>query len=146
MPVFGQKVEFVHLPFIEEDLAQVPFDALVDHRPAAAVAVGECTGERLAELQAQGEKVDPERIQFLREQYGLDKPLYEQYLIWFTGFLRGDRLSGGFPWPTWVAGFIAAFGCIVFVLRLLTEAAILTAGAGRFVDETDPLVRTGLSD
>lgn len=64
----------------------------------------------------------------------------------FAGFLRGDRLSGGFPWPTWVAGFIAAFGCIVFVLRLLTEAAILTAGAGRFVDETDPLVRTGLSD
>ena len=42
------------------------------------------------ELQSQGESVDPEKIRFLREQYGLDKPLYEQYLVWVTGLLQGD--------------------------------------------------------
>ncbi len=36
----------------------------------------------IAELQAQGEAVDPQKIAFLREYYGLDKPLVEQYLHW----------------------------------------------------------------
>ena len=44
----------------------------------------------IAELQAQGESVDPQKIAFLREYYGLDKPLVEQYLRWATGMLRGD--------------------------------------------------------
>ncbi len=30
----------------------------------------------IAELQAQGESVDPQKIAFLREYYGLDKPLH----------------------------------------------------------------------
>ena len=29
----------------------------------------------IAELQSQGESVDEQKIQFLREQYGLDRPL-----------------------------------------------------------------------
>jgi len=44
----------------------------------------------IAELQAQGESVDPQRIAFLREYYGLDKPLHEQYLRWAGGMLVGD--------------------------------------------------------
>ena len=44
----------------------------------------------IAELQAQGESVDPQRIAFLREHYGLDKPLHEQYLRWASGMLVGD--------------------------------------------------------
>ena len=44
----------------------------------------------IAELQAQGESVDPQKIAFLREYYGLDKPLVEQYLRWAAGMLRGD--------------------------------------------------------
>jgi peptide/nickel transport system permease protein len=44
----------------------------------------------MAELQAQGERVDPDKIRFLKEQYGLDKPLYEQYAIWMSGLLQGD--------------------------------------------------------
>ena len=42
----------------------------------------------IAELQAQGESVDPQKIAFLREQYGLDQPLWEQYLRWVGGMLR----------------------------------------------------------
>ncbi len=44
----------------------------------------------IAELQAQGESVDQGRIQFLREQYGLDRPMWEQYLTWVWGLLQGD--------------------------------------------------------
>ncbi len=44
----------------------------------------------LNELKAQGEQVNPERIQFLKEAYGLDKPVYEQYLVWVFGLLQGD--------------------------------------------------------
>ena len=44
----------------------------------------------IAELQSQGESVDEQKIAFLREEYGLDKPLYEQYLVWLFGMLQGD--------------------------------------------------------
>ncbi len=44
----------------------------------------------IAELQAQGEAVPEEKIAFLREQYGLDRPLYLQYLHWVWGMLHGD--------------------------------------------------------
>jgi len=44
----------------------------------------------IAELQSQGESVDDSKIKFLRQEYGLDKPLYEQYFVWAKGLLRGD--------------------------------------------------------
>lgn len=44
----------------------------------------------IAEIQAQGENVTADKIAFLREQYGLDKPLWQQYLVWVTGLLQGD--------------------------------------------------------
>ena len=42
------------------------------------------------ELQSQGEAVDEAKIAFLREQYGLDKPWWQQYLVWLIGMLQGD--------------------------------------------------------
>jgi peptide/nickel transport system permease protein len=44
----------------------------------------------IAELQAQGESVDPQKIAFLRENYGLDRPMWEQYLRWISGWVVGD--------------------------------------------------------
>ena len=44
----------------------------------------------MAELQSQGEVVSPEKIEHLRVQYGLDKPMIEQYLVWLFGLLQGD--------------------------------------------------------
>lgn len=44
----------------------------------------------MAEMAAQGEKMDQDRIDWLREQYGLDKPLIEQYWLWLLGLLQGD--------------------------------------------------------
>jgi len=42
------------------------------------------------ELKSQGEQVDPARIEYLKEIYGLDKPMHEQYLLWLFGLLQGD--------------------------------------------------------
>ena len=44
----------------------------------------------IAELQAQGVKVADDKITFLREQYGLDKSMVEQYFVWVFGLLHGD--------------------------------------------------------
>lgn len=44
----------------------------------------------ITELESQGESVDPAKLAFLKAQYGLDKPLYMQYLQWVAGLLRGD--------------------------------------------------------
>jgi len=44
----------------------------------------------IAELQSQGETVPQEKIDFLRAQYGLDRPLVEQYFIWLFGLVQGD--------------------------------------------------------
>ena len=43
---------------------------------------GDYLSTYIAEIQAQGERVGDEKIAFLREQYGLDKPLWQQYLVW----------------------------------------------------------------
>ena len=44
----------------------------------------------VAELQAQGEKVDEERLNFLREEYGFDKPPIVRYFQWLGGWFVGD--------------------------------------------------------
>jgi peptide/nickel transport system permease protein len=43
----------------------------------------------VAELEAQGESAD-EKVAFLREAYGLDQPMWKQYLVWLGGLLQGD--------------------------------------------------------
>jgi peptide/nickel transport system permease protein len=42
------------------------------------------------ELQSRGESVDQGRLEFLRQAYGLDKSLVEQYFVWLGGMLTGD--------------------------------------------------------
>src|SRR3546814_4745320 len=44
----------------------------------------------ITELQSQGEAVDPQKIAYLRAQYGLDRPYYQQCLVWITGLAQGD--------------------------------------------------------
>jgi peptide/nickel transport system permease protein len=44
----------------------------------------------IAELQIQGETVDPRYIEYLRKEYGFDKPVLERYVHWVWGMLHGD--------------------------------------------------------
>jgi len=60
---------------------------------------GDFLTNQIAELRSQGDKAALERVDFLRKQYGLDKPFVEQYAVWvgiwpaergFSGLLQGD--------------------------------------------------------
>ncbi|MEE8455326.1 MAG: ABC transporter permease [Limibaculum sp.] len=44
----------------------------------------------IAELQSEGQTVDPSKIEFLRRNYGFDKPMIEQYATWLLGMTHGD--------------------------------------------------------
>ena len=44
----------------------------------------------MAELQSQGENIEQSKIDFLRHEYGLDQPMYMQYLTWAGGLVQGD--------------------------------------------------------
>jgi len=60
---------------------------------------GDFLSNQIAELQSQGDKAALEKVDFLRKQYGLDRPFIEQYAVWvglwpgehgFSGLLQGD--------------------------------------------------------
>jgi peptide/nickel transport system permease protein len=65
---------------------------------------GDFLTNQIAELRSQGDKAALERVEFLRKQYGLDKPFLEQYAVWlgiwpreqaggkkgFSGLIQGD--------------------------------------------------------
>jgi peptide/nickel transport system permease protein len=52
---------------------------------------GDYLSTLVSELQAQGEDVDQEKLNFLRARYGLDRPVVEQYGLWMKGIiLHGD--------------------------------------------------------
>jgi peptide/nickel transport system permease protein len=44
----------------------------------------------IMDMEARGETVDPQTIEYLRNTYGLDQPIYVQYWRWFSGILRGN--------------------------------------------------------
>jgi peptide/nickel transport system permease protein len=44
----------------------------------------------IEELRSQGEAVPEDKIKFMMEQYGFDRPLWLQYLYWVGGLLKGD--------------------------------------------------------
>ena len=44
----------------------------------------------IEELRSQGEAVPEDKIKFLMEQYGFDRPMWLQYLYWVGGLLKGD--------------------------------------------------------
>ena len=60
---------------------------------------GDFLSNQIAELKSQGDAAALEKVDFLRKQYGLDKPFIEQYAVWvglwptergFSGLLQGD--------------------------------------------------------
>jgi peptide/nickel transport system permease protein len=84
---------------------------------------GDYLSNYMAEIRAMGEKVADEKIAFLREQYGLDKPLWQQYLVWVTGLLRGD-LGYSFEYNQPVSDVIGDRLFLTLVLNFFTVAFI----------------------
>ena len=44
----------------------------------------------IGDLLASGESVDLARVAYLREEYGLDRPMWQRYLLWIGNFVIGD--------------------------------------------------------
>lgn len=44
----------------------------------------------IGELLASGESVDMTRVAYLREEYGLNEPMWKRYLLWIGNFVTGD--------------------------------------------------------
>ena len=88
----------------------------------------------IIELEQQGQ-AGRERIEFLRQEYGLDKPMVEQYFRWLYGMLQGD-----FGWSfehqlpvTQVVGdrmfltFVVSFATIIFVYLVSFPIGVYSA-------------------
>ncbi|MDF1777259.1 MAG: ABC transporter permease [Rhizobiaceae bacterium] len=75
----------------------------------------------LAELQASGETVDPQKIEYLRTEYGFDKPLWQRYIGWATGMLHGD-FGYSFEYERPVSELI---GSRLFLTMLLSFVTII---------------------
>ncbi|HEX9904549.1 MAG TPA: ABC transporter permease [Propylenella sp.] len=80
---------------------------------------GDYLSSYIAEIQAQGERIADEKIAFLREQYGLDRPLWQQYLVWVTGLLQGD-LGYSFEYNQPVADVVGDRMFLTMVLNFFT--------------------------
>ena len=105
---------------------------------------GDYLTHQIEELRAQGESANFEKIEFLRKQYGLDKPLVTQYAIWagiwpgengFSGLLQGDLgYSFEFDLPVadvvgdrvWLS-FLVSFSTILFTWVVAFPIGIYSA-------------------
>lgn len=96
---------------------------------------GDFLTTQIAELQAQGQDANSAKIEFLREQYGLNKPLWEQYAIWLLGMLQGDfGYSFEYDLPvSEVVGdrlflsFVLSFATIIFTWAMAFPIGVYSA-------------------
>lgn len=76
-----------------------------------------------------GENATPEQVEALREQMGLNLPLYRQYLDWALGALQGDLGASIFSGQSVVA-IVAARFPVTASLMLLSTIVIAVIGGG----------------
>jgi len=82
---------------------------------------GDYLETQISELRASGETADLQKIEFLRQQYGLDQPMWRQYWMWLSGVVRGD-LGYSFEYDRPVSAIIGERLALTFVVSF---AAIL---------------------
>jgi len=70
-------------------------------------------------LRLSGIQLNEDEVVRLKELYGLDKPLYMQYLIWIKNFVRGD-LGRSFQWNRPVNEILAERVPMTVIISLLT--------------------------
>ena len=80
---------------------------------------GDFLTDYVAQLQASGELVDDDQIEALRDQYGLNRPLYVQYSKWVWGILQWD-LGLSLEWRRPVTELVNARLAMTVVLGVST--------------------------
>ncbi|MEM6616306.1 MAG: ABC transporter permease [Pseudomonadota bacterium] len=105
---------------------------------------GDYLSNQIAALQATGESASIDRIEFLRSEFGFDRPFFERYLIWlglwsgpngFSGLLQGDwgwsfeydRPVEEVIGPTMLLTIILNFATILFVYIVALPIGIYSA-------------------
>lgn len=97
---------------------------------------GDYLDSLVAELEAQGEQLQSEQIDYLRERYGLDEPLWRQYLSWISGIVLAGDFGYSFEYQRpvldiigerFVLTAILAAGTIVFTWVVAFPIAIYSA-------------------
>ncbi|MEM6428507.1 MAG: ABC transporter permease [Deinococcota bacterium] len=92
---------------------------------------GDYLSTLIARLEQSGNNVSEEQIESLREQYGLDLPLYRRYFRWFGGVLQGD-LGFSYEWQQPVNQLIWERLALTFVITsisiLFTYAVAIPIG------------------
>jgi peptide/nickel transport system permease protein len=89
----------------------------------------------IASLEAGGQIVQEDEIAALKRQYGLDQPIYMQYLKWVRNMLGGDfgmSLEWQLPvsdliWDRLLLTFVMSFSTIVFAWSLAIPIGIYSA-------------------
>lgn len=81
----------------------------------------------IAQLATSGESVNLETIEALKKQYGLDKPIWEQYLLWIWNVLHGD-FGRSLLYNRPVSELIGERLAITFVISLFTLVFIWVVG------------------
>ena len=51
---------------------------------------GDYFESHMAELEAQGENIDRQQIEELKQEYGFDRHPVERYFVWLAGLVQGD--------------------------------------------------------
>ena len=119
---------------------------------------GDYLSNQINELRATGQQSGIAKAEFLRQEYALDRPLWEQYLIWmgfapgpngFAGMLQGEfgwsfefdrpvsEIVGGALWLTVLVNLAA----ILFVYAVALPLGVLAAARAKtWVDYTSALV------
>ncbi|MCG8351710.1 MAG: ABC transporter permease [Chloroflexales bacterium] len=72
-----------------------------------------------ARLATSGDQIDIQRIEELRERYGLNQPLYIQYWKWISGVVRGD-FGYSLQWRQPVSDLLGQRMFLTFILALAT--------------------------
>jgi peptide/nickel transport system permease protein len=82
---------------------------------------GDFVTSYISELAASGSAVDQAQIDALRERYGLDQPMYMQYLKWMQRLITGD-LGFSLDWQKPIKELIGERIALTVILGLFTFA------------------------
>ncbi|MCI5098233.1 MAG: ABC transporter permease [Rhodobacteraceae bacterium] len=119
---------------------------------------GDYLSNQIAELRASGQSAGVAKAEFLRTEYALDRPLWEQYMIW-VGFMPGPHgfsglIQGNFGWSfefdqpvseivgdsLWLT-VLVNMAAIVFVYALALPLGVMAAARARsWVDYTSAFI------
>jgi peptide/nickel transport system permease protein len=119
---------------------------------------GDYLSNQIAELKASGQSSGVAKAEFLRHEYALDRPLWEQYMVW-VGFMPGPHgfsglIQGNYGWSfefdrpvaeivgdsLWLT-VLVNFAAIMFVYAAALPLGVLAAARARsWVDYTTALI------